>query len=180
MIWSIISLVIAVLLMLFAIFSKKKVLNKQFGKIKIWKKVIAFATPHRAEIVLLSLYFFFFFVANQAQNKFIDLGLDYKVIVFWKTSLLALDVWMIFLILFHVALVGLFLMSLRSKSTYRVFDIVVGLFALFGVAILLAGVVVQIYSDTIHFLFMTFRSIDFYHIGVYIEIFAGFYWAITK
>ena len=157
---------------------------KELGRLELWKnKVIAFATPHRAELILLSLYFFFFFVSDLAQNKFLDLGIDYNVIVFGHWKALALDVWIVFLILFHIALMGLFLMSLKSKSTHKHFDITVGVLAFFGVAILLAGVISQIYTGgegTIRFLFMNFKNIDFYHIGVYIEMFAGFYWAFTK
>jgi hypothetical protein len=152
----------------------------EFGRLTpIKNKVLAFATPKKPELVLLAFYFFFFFISDLAQNKVIDLGLDYKVIVFWDITALALDIWIIFLILFHLALISLFLYSLKLKATHKTYDILVGILATFGVAILTAGVVNQFYSQTIHFLFMNFRSIDFYHCGVYLEIFAGMYWAFT-
>jgi hypothetical protein len=214
-----------------------KLLDQEVVKVRLLKKPFTIGTPHRLELILIFLYAVFFFIADIAQNKFLDLGTDYRVTVLslpkqgiwsvligifafgilptlalfltryrskWKVILptlgigtaigafvgyffingtikaLALDVWVIFLILFHLALVGLFLMSLRSKATSRVFDVFIGIFALFGVAILLAGAIVQIYSQTIHFLFMNFNSLDFYHLGVYIEVFAGVYWALTK
>jgi hypothetical protein len=212
-------------------------LNQELVRFKLGKKDIAIGTPHRIEFVLLFFYAVFFFIADIAQNKFLDLGLDYMVTVMslpkqglgsvavgiflfgiiptivmmftrmrknlerlipaalfgcgigsligWffingTVKALALDVWIIFLILFHLCLVGLFVMSLRSKATNGLFDFIVGIVALFGVAILLAGAIVQIYSPTIHFLFMTFNSLDFYHVGVYIEILAGVYWALTR
>lgn len=167
--------------------AKDEIFNKELVSFKLFGKNITIATPHRLEIVLLFLYTVFFFIADLAQNKFIDLGLEYKVIVIslpdWlggTISTYALDVWAIALIGFHLALMGLFLMSLRSKETHRVFDIIVGTIAFFGVAILLGGVINQIYSDKLYFLFTTFKSIDFYHYGVYMEAFAGVYWAFTK
>lgn len=167
--------------------AKDEIFNKELVSFKLFGKNITLATPHRLELVLLFLYTVLFFISDLAQNKFIDLGLDYKVIIVslpdWlggTISAYALDVWAIALIGFHLALMGLFLMSLRSKETHRSFDIIVGIIAFFGVAILLGGVVNQIYSDKIYFLFNTFESITFYHYGVYMQAFAGLYYALTK
>lgn len=174
----IILLAIAIAVLFFFI---GRVKSKHLFEIEPLKnKVIVFATPHRLELILLALYLFFFFVADLAQNKLLDLGLSYNVIVFWNITAPALYVWQIFLILFHVALVGLFVLSLQSKDTNRFYDLIVGTVALFGVAILLAGVIVQIYSPMISFLWMNMRSIDFYHAGVYLEMFAALYWCLTK
>jgi hypothetical protein len=178
--WQIIILIVASIFLAVALAKKIKG-GRVIARFSPYKrKLLVFATPHRAEMILISLYFIFFFIADLAQNKFLDLGTDYKVIVFWNITALALDVWIIFLILFHLTLMGLFLMSLRSKNTHHYYDIIVGVIAFFGVAILLAGVVNQIYSQNIHFLFMNMRSIDFYHIGVYMEMLAGIYWTFTK
>ena len=147
---------------------------------KLFNRVITIGTPHRIELVLLTFYAFFFAVMDILQNKVIDLGIDYQVILFWQTTAPALLLWEISLILMHVALMGLFLMSLRSTGTDKTLDVIVGVIAFFGIAILLAGVVNQIYSPTIYFLGYTLRSIDFYHLGIYAEIFAGLWWAFTK
>ena len=164
-----------------ALFNTKFKGGKQLFKFRFLKrKALVIATPHRMEMILISLFYIFFFIADLAQNKFIDLGTDYMVIVIWHIQALAIDVWVIFLILFHLALMGLFLLSLKSKHTHRSYDIIVGLLAFFGVAILLAGAIVQIHSQTIHFLFVNMEAIDFYHIGVYMEMFAGLYWTFTK
>lgn len=157
---------------------KSQVLSKSTP----WKKrVLVIATPSQPEKLILFLHIFFFFIADLAQNKAVDLGSDYRVIVFGQITALAVDVWVVFLILFHITLLTLFLMSLRSKFTNRVYDVIVGAIALFGVAILLAGVLPQLYgAESVRFLFFNFRPIDFYHMGVYMEIFAGLYWAFTK
>lgn len=184
--WQIIGIIIALIVFVISFWSmkhRKKDIKKQLGSASpIGRKLIVFATPNRVERILLSLFFFFFFISDLAQNKFIDLGIDYSVIVFWHMKALALDVWVIFLILFHVVLMSLFLMSLQSKATNKIYDIIVGVVAFFGVAILLAGVVVQIYNPEglMRFLFVDWKPIDFYHLGVYLEMFAGFYWAFTK
>jgi len=156
-----------------------EVFDKELIEFEIFGKEVSIGTPDKIESILIALYLVFFFIANQAQNKVIDLGIDYRVITIFKLNALAIDVWITFIILFHIALVGLFVMSLRSKDTHRIFDIIAGIFALFGVAILVGGVVNMIHSPTIHF-FTTFRSIDFYHIGVYIEIVYAFYLTFTK
>jgi hypothetical protein len=173
-------LLIASLFLVFAILYKKYSGGHGLGSLKpIKRKVIQFATPHRLELILLSLYFFFFFIADLCQNKFLDLGLDYNVIFFWNITLPAILLWEIFLILFHISLMALFIVSLKSKKTNNFYDIFVGILAFFGVAILLAGVVNQIYAENIYFLGLTLRSIDFYHLGIYVEVFAGLYWAFT-
>ena len=173
------SLIVVFLVLI--LFYNKKIGSVKLGRLEpIKKKAIVFATPHRLELVLLSFYFLFFFIADLAQNKFLDLGLDYRVIVFWNQTALALDVWLLFLIAFHVCLVGLFMLSLKQKDTNTVYDFVVGTIALFGVGILLAGAIVQIYANTVHIFFTTMPSINLYHLGIYCEVFAGFYWAFTK
>lgn len=166
---------------------KKKIFDKELIKFKVFGKKISLGTPRKWEVVLLTFYFIFFFIGNQAQNKFLDNGLDYEVIVLslpdslgGTISALAIDIWIIFIIIFHIILLALFLMSLKSKKTHRLFDSIFGGTALFGVAILFAGVYNQINSDIIYFLFRAFKSISFYHIGVYIEIIYGVYLAFTR
>jgi hypothetical protein len=179
--WSFIGLLLAVVLLLYALFRRTHKGGLSLGRIApLKRKIIQFATPKRQELIALSLFFFFFFIADLAQNKFLDLGMDYQVIFFWNITAPAILLWEVFLILFHCALVWLFVLSIESKATNKVYDLGVGVLSLFGVAILLAGVINQIYATNIYFLGMTLRSIDFYHLGVYIEIFSGFYWAFTK
>lgn len=173
-----VSIVTFVVLIVFKKFYKG---GKHLFKWKLVKnKVIQFATPHRLELILVALYLGFFFVSDLAQNKVIDLGRDYKVIVFWNITAPALLVWEVFLILFHIVLISLFILSLQSKATSRTYDVTMGVIALFGVAILFAGVVNQFYSPTIYFLGLTLESIDFYHLGVYIEMAYALYLVFTK
>jgi len=155
--------------------------RKSKMEITLWKnKTIEIGTPHRLELVLIFLYAVFFLWWDVVQNKVLDLGIDYRVTWFAGITTSALDLAIILLIAFHIVLMALFLMSLRSKDTSRVFDVIVGTLAFFGVAIVLTGFTVGIYSETIRFLFINMSTLSFYHIGVGIEMFAGLYWAFTK
>lgn len=178
--WEVIGFFAAIVVFGLFVYLKKYSGGKTFFSGSIKGEPFAIATPRRAEMILLALYFIFFFIMDLAQNKFQDLGKDYQVIAFWNITSKAFDILVIFLILFHIVLFALFLMSLQSKDTSKVFDIIVGLAAFAGVAILFGGVYAQMVSPTIYFLFTTMPSINLYHIGVYIEIFAGLYWAFTK
>ena len=141
---------------------------------------IELGIPHRLELILLFLYTTFFLWWDVLQNKVIDLGINYRVTWFAGITTTALDLGIIILILFHITLMGLFLLSLKSRATSKTYDIIVGTLAFFGVAIVLSGFVNSIYSETIRFLFVEMPSINFYHIGVGIEMLAGLYWALTK
>lgn len=158
--------------------------NKFFGKdlvsFNLFGKKITLGTPHRVELLLVFVYAIFFLWWNELQNKVLDLGLGYEVTWVAGVTTTALDLGIIMLIFFHLALMGLFLMSLRSKKTDKTLDIIVGVLAFFGVAIMLSGFINSIYSDTIRFLFVNMPSINFYHIGIGIESFAGLYWALSQ
>lgn len=160
--------------------AKNKLLGQDLVSFNVFGKRVVLGTPHRIELILLFAYAVFFLWWDVLQNKVLDLGIGYKVTWFAGIQSTALDLGIIMLILFHLCLMGLFLMSLRSKSTSNTIDIIVGVLAFFGVAIVLSGFINSIYSDTIRFLFINMGSTDFYHIGVGIEMGAGLYWALTK
>jgi steroid 5-alpha reductase family enzyme len=175
--------VIGVVLLLSIIYSffKKKEKSYELGKVQLLKnKVLQFATPHKTEKILLFLYVTFFLWWDVLQNKVLDLGVDYRVTWWGTTTSSALDLGIVILILFHLTLMALFLMSLKSKATNSTYDVIVGIMAFFGVAIILSGFVNEIYSPTIRFLFIDMPSTTYYHIGVLIEFLAGLYWALTK
>ena len=183
-------IIVAIILgvwMLYSFLTRSKPKPKELGRFELLKgKFLVIATPHSVERVLLFLYAIFFLWWDVLQNKVLDLGIDYHV-TWWKNmpflgtfTSSALDTGIIILILFHITLVSLFIMSLDSKSTHRVFDRIVGTIALFGVAIVLTGFVNSLYSETIRFLFIDMESTTFYHLGVGIEFLAGFYWAWTR
>lgn len=156
-----------------------KIKSKKLGRID-GKKAIQFATPRKSELILLFLYGIFFMWFDLLQNKAIDLGIDYKVNWFGDVMTSALDLSIIMLIIFHIILVSLFLISLKSKGTHRIYDSIMGVIALFGIAILLGGFVNSLYSDTIRFLFIDMSSTEFYHVGVAIEFVYGLYLAFTS
>lgn len=147
---------------------------------RIFGKQIEFGLPGKIETFLIFMYAVFFLWWDVLQNKVLDLGRDYRVTWFGDITTRALDLAVIMLVLFHVVLLALFVMSLKSKRTHSSLDILVGGLALFGVAITLSGFVNSLYSETIRFLFIDMKSISYYHIGVGIEMFAGAYWALTK
>lgn len=147
--------------------------------VKVAGKNIAFGLPKRTEFFLLFAYAVFFLWWDVLQNKVLDLGIDYRVTWFADITTRALDLAVVQLILFHLALMGLFVFSLKSRRTHNFWDVIVGALALFGVAIVLSGFINSLYSDTIHFLFINMKSVSYYHIGVGIEMGAGLYWALT-
>lgn len=171
---------VLLILALFAIFLKKYKSIK-FGKLRIIKrKLIVLATPKREESILLFLYVTFLLWWDVVQNKVLDFGLDYRVTWFGDITSNALDLAIVLLIIFHITLMLLFVLSLRSKGTHRLYDVIAGTIAFFGVAILLSGFINGLHSETIRFLFVDMKSISFYHIGIGLEFMAGLYWAFTK
>lgn len=136
-------------------------------------------------MVLLVLLVITLFVADLAQNKFIDNGLNYQVIVFSPSSttnwtMLAMDLWIYAMFATTALLMALFLNSMRGKSTDAIYDVIVAIFAFFGLMIMMTGVYAQLYTDSIYFFYSMYKPINFYHMGVYIEILASLYWAFTK
>jgi hypothetical protein len=141
---------------------------------------LTIAAPRRAEVVVLALFITFLMWWDVLNNQILSYGLGHRVTWFGDITTLAIDLASIMIFLTHVALLTLFIMSLKSKSTSASLDIVVGALALFGVAILLGGFINGLYSGNIRFFFMTMSSISFYHIGVGLEFIAAFYYAFTK
>ena len=113
--------------------------NQEVVSFKLFGKNVSLGTPHRLELVLLFCYAVFFLWWDVLQNKVLDLGTGYMVTWFAGFQSRALDLGIIILILFHIALMGLFLMSLRSKGTARTIDVVVAVLAFFGFSIVMSG-----------------------------------------
>ena len=154
--------------------------EREILSVKPFGKEITIGTPRRWEFILLFLYAVFFLWWDVLQNKVLDLGINYRVTWFSGITTSALDLAIIILILFHIVLMSLFVLSLKSKDTSSFWDVFVGTMAFFGVAIVLTGFVNSHYSETIRFMFINMGSTDFYHIGVFIEMVSGLYWAMTK
>jgi len=151
-------------------------------EIALWKgKVIEFGTPHRVEMILIFLYTTFLLWFDVLNNLLLSYGASHRVTWFGNITMSALDLAVIILILFHLSLMGLFLMSLKSKATNRAYDIIIGTIAFFGTAILLSGFMAGLYgAETIHFLFMDFNQVSYYHLGIGSQFISAIYWVITK
>lgn len=149
-------------------------------EIPFGKKRLTLGTPHRVELILIFLYVTFLLWFDILQNKVQDLGRDYAVTWVSGITTSALDLAIVMFILFHITLMGLFLMSLRSKGTSRVFDIIVGTIGFFSVAMILSGFVNMLYSDTIRFLFIDMTSINYYHTAIFTQFFVAIYYTFTK
>lgn len=180
------SITIFVVLMALFLLGISLVRNKRsvvFSKSTPWKKkLLVIATPSQPEKVLLFFALFSFTIMDLANNKAVDLGSDYRVIVFGNITALAVDVWLAFLIIFHIFVLALFLMSLKSKETNRVYDIFVGGIAFFSIAVISSGFLLQLYNaESVRFLGIIFDPvINYYHAGVYGIIFCLTYWAFTR
>jgi hypothetical protein len=181
MMWGMIGILIAVAVLIFAIVKKGYKGGYKFGSIMpIKKKLIQFATPHRFELIMLSLYFIFFLWWDVLQNQLLLMGMGHRVTWFAGITSSAMDLGVIVLIAFHIVLMTLFLYSLKSKATNRTYDIIAGTLAFFGVAIVLSGFMLAQHETMIRFLFINMNVVSYYHIGVAIEMLVGVYWAFTK
>lgn len=149
----------------------------KIGKIK---RQIVLGLPHKMEMLALSLFFIFGLWFDVVQNKVLDHGMAYKVTWFGSVQSSAIDLAGVLFIMFHLCLMALFLMSLKSKATSAYFDVIVGVIGFLGVAIMLAGFYLGIFDAMVRFLFIDMSAISFYHIGIAMEAFVGLYYTITK
>jgi len=179
--WQIWGILIAILILAFAIFRKSyKGGHKLFKISPIKHKIIQFATPHRKELMLLMLYVVAFLWSDVLQNKIFDKGLDYRVTWFGSITSNAYDMFFVMFFIFHIILVSLFVLSLQSKATNRTYDLIMGTIALFGVGILMGAFFQQMHSNTVRFLWINMGTLDMWHIGVSITMLYALYLSLTK
>lgn len=168
----------AVALLVFAIFAKYKGGVRWFS-FNIKRRVIAFGTPKRVELILIALYFITGLWWDILQNQLLTNGLSHRVQWFGSFTTSAWSLALVMLFAFHLILLTLFLFSLASKKTNRLYDLVVGALALFGVGILLSGFFAQMQGFTVPLFGTVLNGTSYYHIGIFVEAFAGLYWAFT-
>ena len=173
----------AIFVLIYAIFKKlvtgKGIKVHKLGGFNIKKKAIAFGTPKRVELILIALYFVTGLWFDILMNQTITLGLSHEVQWFGDITTNAWSLAIVMLIAFHIILVTLFLFSLKQKRTNRIYDLIVGTAALFGVAILLSGAFAQIYGNTVQLFGASLNGTSYYHLGIATEAFAGLFWAFT-
>lgn len=143
---------------------------------KIFGQKITFGFTHRIEMVLLFLYAVLFLTFDIVQNRIIN-AKSFDIIIY---GMKALDLAVILLIAFHLILIALIMMSVNSKSTSTKLDYIIGAITGFGVAIILTGFILTLFTNNINFLFIDLPILSFYHIGVTFEVIGGIYYAVTK
>jgi len=176
--WEFYGLIVAVVVLLFAIFAKYRGGTEWFTA-RVRKRAITFGTPHRVELILIALYFIFGLWWDIVMNKILDNGVTARVEWFAGVTTSALNTAFVLLVIFHIVLVTLFLHSLSRKKTDKVYDLIVGTAALFAVAILLSGFFAQLHNFNVSLFGLVLNPVSYYHIGIVVGAAAGLYWAFT-
>ena len=148
---------------------------------ELWNANIKFKLPQRTEIILITLAIFSLFLLDVLQNKFLDLGIDYKVHLIESITFTALSGFWVGLLAYHIFLFGLISYSFFKKGTSFLWDGVVGVIAIFGTIVIAVGAISGIYTTQIPFFSFTLNQITFYHIfGILPQIIAMIYFAVTE
>lgn len=142
---------------------------------------IRFKLPKRFEIGLISFSIFMLFWADVAQNKFLDLGVNYKVSFWTGFSMFATTAFWIAIILYEIGLFSLILYSFIKKGTHFVWDWLVAIIAVFGLGIIMTGANLGVYTSDVIFFATSYSQVTFYHLfGILPQILAMFYFAFTE
>lgn len=141
-------------------------------------KGISFRLPKRLEIFLLVAAALTLFLMDINVNKVADLGVDYRVTVFSSFQPLAINVFIFGLVLYHILLVGLILRAIVDKGTHLMWDALVGMIVVFGTYIVVSGAILQIQGIKA-LTFWDVLTINFYHVGIALQIIGLLYYSLT-
>jgi len=147
-----------------------------------YKRKVKFGWPDYIESLLIGGIFLLLFLFDVLQNKFLDLGLDYKVNVFSGLQFTALNGFWIVVLIYHFVLMGLILRSVWDRGTHKYYDYIVGAITIVGLFLIIAGAIAGIYFDAhqaIPWLF-NMAQINIYHLGISLQVFGALYFLITK
>ncbi len=145
------------------------------------KRKIHFRPPKRLEVILIATAIFVLFLADVTQNKVLDLGLNYKVSFIEGVTVLAITLFWIAIIVYHILLFTLILNSLFKKRTHHIYDAIFGILALFGVTVIVSGALLSIYTTDIPFFGISIPAITYYHVfGILPQIIAMAWFASTE
>tara|TARA_Y100000034_G_C6843157_1_gene381666 strand:- start:608 stop:1051 length:444 start_codon:yes stop_codon:yes gene_type:complete len=134
--------------------------------------------PKRFEIFLLVMVALTLFLTDVNVNKVSDLGVSYQVTVFGNWQPLAVNVFVFGLVIYHLFLIALIFRALIDRGTHLFYDSIVGGIVLFGTYIVVSMAVLQMQGiDTLSF--WKISVINFYHIGITIQISGLIYYSLT-
>ncbi|MFA5259383.1 MAG: hypothetical protein WC979_04550 [Candidatus Pacearchaeota archaeon] len=138
----------------------------------------------RMEIMAFILFVLALFLMDVNMNKVMDQGIDTTVTVIGSHEIAATSgFWAGFL----ASLVLFFFISFRSlyerKNRLSYLDIIFGIIGVIGLMITLSGGLIAFWHNSslvIPFFNYTFSRVNYYHTGIGLDIFALFYFALTK
>lgn len=138
----------------------------------------------RMEIMAFILFVLSIFLMDVNMNKVMDNGINTTVTVIGDYEIYATSgFWAGFL----AALIIFFLIAFRSlyerKSRLGFFDIIFGIIGIIGLMITLSGGLLAFWHNSslaIPFFKYTFTRVNYYHVGIGLDILALFYFALTK
>ena len=153
---------------------KKKRNYVKVGKEKVRVK---FGFPDKWEFILLGLAIGFFLWANELQNKFLDLGLEYRVTVFSGFTILAISLFWFVIAFYHFFFFGTIIRSVIShkhRTTHHYVDFMFGFIGFLGIFFLIGGAISGIYFEPNEILpyFFDFTQINAYHLGIALQVLA--------
>lgn len=160
----------------------EKIKKKIFGISRKKVEKIKFGLPDKLERFLIAALFLLLFFFDVLQNKFLDLGLDYRVNVISGISFRAINGFWIVILAYHIVLFSLISRSIWKRGTHHFYDFVVGIFAIIGVFAVIAGALLGIYfgaNEMIPFIF-NITQINLYHIGIGLQVLSALYFIFTK
>lgn len=138
----------------------------------------------RMEIMAFILFVLALFLMDVNMNKVMDQGIKTSVTVIGNNEIYATSgFWFGFL----AALILFFFIAFRSlyerKSRLGFLDIIFGIIGVIGLMITLSGGLLAFWHNSqlqIPFFKYTFTRVNYYHVGIGLNIFALFYFALTK
>lgn len=146
------------------------------------ERQIKFGFPDLLESFLIGALFLFLFLFDVLQNKFQDLGLDYRVHITSGITFNAIAGFWVVILIYHIILMALIVRSVWEKGTHHIWDYIIGALTLIGLFIIIAGAIAGIYfdaSEAISWMF-NIKQITFYHMGVALQVIGALYFLMTK
>lgn len=150
----------------------------------VGQRKVRFKFPGAVESVLVFLLAIFLFGLDVSQNKFIDFGIARQCNIIGGITVLCVNAFILFFILYHITL-GLLAVRaiiIRKDKTFDGFDVAAFFFATLGMFFIIAGAIAGIEfgaREAVPYL-LGFAQIDVYHVGILLQLIVGLYYAATE